>query len=62
MLHRASDADDRTVVTADGTFAYTWRTRLADVIAFTCQQLNRDLTADERTVYHIAGSAPTCDK
>jgi WD40 repeat protein len=50
------------VVTADIQAIYRWRTRLDDVIGFTCAELTRDLTTEERELYGIKDTAPTCPK
>ena len=52
----------RSIVTGDNQAAYIWRTTLEEVIAFTCAQLTRDLTAEERALYHIAENNSTCPK
>jgi hypothetical protein len=52
----------KTVITGDAGNLYRWRTLLADVTAFTCAHLTRDLYVEERALYRISGSAPTCPK
>ncbi|MDX1615106.1 MAG: protein kinase [Candidatus Promineifilaceae bacterium] len=52
--------DGHQVYTADQGNVYAWRTTLADLIDFTCKQLNRDLTAEERSFYNIAVDDATC--
>ena len=39
-----------------------WRLDWHDVVALACARLQRDFSADERTLYVINGSAPTCAK
>ena len=51
-----------TIVTGDSHNVYRWRSFLADVIAFKCSQLTRDLTSDERALYRITDTNPTCEK
>ncbi len=59
----ANFADNgQTIVTGDVQAIYHWRASLDDVIAFTCSQLTRDLTADERALYRITDPASTCPK
>jgi hypothetical protein len=48
------------VYTADRGNIYAWRTTLADVIDFACEQLSRDFTAEERAFYNIEDNDPTC--
>src|SRR5262249_7043659 len=52
----------RTVITGDTQNVYRWRTTLEDTIAFTCSQLTRDLSRDERTLYRITDNTDTCAK
>lgn len=59
----AGFADDgHSVITGDIQAIYHWRTSLEQVIAFTCAQLTRDLTTDERALYGITDNSPTCAK
>lgn len=60
VLYSQFSEDGRTILTGDSQNAYRWRSALDDVITFTCSQLTRDLTADERSLYRIADNAPTC--
>lgn len=60
VFHVGFSADGQRVYTADSQAAYVWRTTLNDVIAFACEQLNRDFTDAEREFYGITGSVPTC--
>jgi WD40 repeat protein len=39
-----------------------WKTELADVMAFACEQMPRDFTAEERARYSIADDIPTCEE
>lgn len=48
------------VVTGDIQAIYHWRASLDDALAFSCAQLTRDLTDDERVLYGIKDNAPTC--
>ena len=52
--------DGQQVYTADRGNVYVWRTTLADVIDFACEQLSRDFTAEERAFYNIEDNDPTC--
>lgn len=49
-----------TVITGDTMNVYRWRATLAEVTAFACEHLTRDLTADERALYRISDNDPTC--
>ena len=60
LLFAGFSADGRYVLTGDTQAAYIWRTALEDIIAFTCTQLSRDFTLDERQLYIITDAAPTC--
>ncbi|MBI1880098.1 MAG: hypothetical protein HYR94_18075, partial [Chloroflexi bacterium] len=55
-------ADGRSVRTGDTRISYLWRTKLEDVIEFTCTQLSRDFTEEEQARYNITDTAPTCPK
>lgn len=52
--------DGQHAYTADTGNVYAWRTTLADVVDFACQQLTRDFTAAERAFYNIEDDDPTC--
>ena len=52
--------DGRFVLTGDIEAAYRWRSTLDEVTKFTCAQLSRDLTPEERALYNITDKAPIC--
>lgn len=53
-------ADGGQLLTADAQAAYLWRATMEEVIAFACQQLTNDLSAEERARYEIQDGAPSC--
>ena len=53
-------SDGRFILTGDLNSGYLWRTELEEVIGFACEQLTRDFTIEERTLYSITEDAPTC--
>lgn len=62
VLYIGFTDNGRTIITGDTQNAYRRRASLDDVIAFTCEQLTRDLTEDERALYGITEKAATCAK
>jgi WD40 repeat protein len=60
VMYIAFADQGKTVITGDAGNLYRWRTLLADVTAFTCAHLTRDLKAEERALYGIPSNAPTC--
>jgi WD40 repeat protein/serine/threonine protein kinase len=56
----AFSADSRWVITGDFQAAYLWRADLGELIHFTCSQLSRDFTGEERERYRILDGESSC--
>lgn len=62
VLYLGFADNGRTVISGDTQNTYRWRASLDDILTFTCAQLTRDLTTDERALYGITDNSPTCAK
>jgi WD40 repeat protein len=62
VMYAGFSSDSRNIITGDTQSAMIWQIKLDDVIAFTCAQLTRDLTPEERAIYNITDDIPTCAK
>ena len=52
--------DGKSILTGDARITYRWRLELDEVIDFTCGQLSRDFTPEERTLYKINQATEIC--